>query len=94
MTAAIELSGVGKRYGAQAALADVEPRRSRPGEFVALVGGSGSGKTTLLKTINRLVDAGRRAVRVAGEDVSRPSSRRCCAAGSATSSRRSGSSRT
>ena len=57
--AAIELSGVGKRYGAHAALSDVS-LSVRPGEFTALVGGSGSGKTTLLKTINRLVapDAG------------------------------------
>src|SRR6185369_13600991 len=65
---AIELSGVGKRYGAQAALADVSLSVA-PGEFTALVGGSGSGKTTLLKTINRLVvpDAG--SVHVLGEDV-------------------------
>jgi osmoprotectant transport system ATP-binding protein len=64
----IELLGVGKRYGAHAALAGVELRVAK-GEFVALVGGSGSGKTTLLKTINGLVrpDSGR--VVVAGEDV-------------------------
>jgi ABC-type cobalamin/Fe3+-siderophores transport system ATPase subunit len=60
---------------------------------VALVGGSGSGKTTLLKTINGLIvpDAGR--VRVAGEDVAGRRRTRCAAA-SATSSRRSASSRT
>ncbi len=65
---AIELSGVQKRYGGHAALADVSLSLAR-GEFTALVGGSGSGKTTLLKTINRLVvpDAG--TVRVFGEDV-------------------------
>jgi len=66
---AIELSGVGKRYGAQAALVDVT-LAVRPGEFTALVGGSGSGKTTLLKTINRLVTPDAGAVRVLGEDVS------------------------
>jgi osmoprotectant transport system ATP-binding protein len=69
MAAAIELSGVEKRYGAHAALAGVSLAVGK-GEFTALVGGSGSGKTTLLKTINRLVvpDAG--VVRVLGEDIS------------------------
>jgi osmoprotectant transport system ATP-binding protein len=69
MTAAIELSGVGKRYGALAALADVA-LSVEPGQFTALVGGSGSGKTTLLKTINRLVAPDAGTVRVQGEDVS------------------------
>jgi len=69
MTAAIELSGVGKRYGAQAVLADID-LSVEPGQFTALVGGSGSGKTTLLKTINRLVTPDAGTVRVQGEDVS------------------------
>jgi osmoprotectant transport system ATP-binding protein len=66
--AVLELSGVGKRYGAHVALADVT-LTVEPGEFVALVGGSGSGKTTLLKTINRLVSPDGGVVRVQGEDV-------------------------
>jgi osmoprotectant transport system ATP-binding protein len=66
--AAIELSGVEKRYGAQRALAGVSLTISK-GEFAALVGGSGSGKTTLLKTINRLVAPDAGAVRVLGEDA-------------------------
>src|SRR4051812_50133569 len=66
--AAIELSGVEKRYGATAALAGVSLTIT-PGEFTALVGGSGSGKTTLLKTINRLVSPDAGSVRVLGEDV-------------------------
>ena len=65
---AIELSGIEKRYGGQAALAGVT-LSVQPGEFTALVGGSGSGKTTLLKTINRLVTPDAGAVRVLGEDV-------------------------
>jgi osmoprotectant transport system ATP-binding protein len=69
MAAAIELSGVGKRYGALVALADVSLTVAA-GEFTALVGGSGSGKTTLLKTINRLVAPDTGTVRVLGEDVS------------------------
>ncbi|HEY8616885.1 ATP-binding cassette domain-containing protein [Phenylobacterium sp.] len=66
--AVIELSGVGKRYGAHAALSGVS-LSVQAGEFVALVGGSGSGKTTLLKTINRLVAHDEGAVRVGGQDV-------------------------
>jgi osmoprotectant transport system ATP-binding protein len=59
MAGAIELTGIEKRYGGQAALAGVS-LTVQAGEFTALVGGSGSGKTTLLKTINGLVrpDAG------------------------------------
>ena len=64
--AAIELSGVEKRYGAHAALAGVSLTIAR-GEFTALVGGSGSGKTTLLKTINGLVTPDAGEVRVEGE---------------------------
>jgi osmoprotectant transport system ATP-binding protein len=66
--AAIELSGVGKRYGAHVALADIDLSIAR-GEFAALVGGSGSGKTTLLKTINRLAAPDAGSVRVLGEDA-------------------------
>ena len=69
MTAAIELSGVGKRYGALAALADAS-LVVEAGQFTALVGGSGSGKTTLLKTINRLVAPDAGTIKVRGEDVS------------------------
>ena len=68
MTEAIELRGIEKRYGAQAALAGVD-LVVRPGEFTALVGGSGSGKTTLLKTINALVTPDAGEVWVQGERV-------------------------
>jgi osmoprotectant transport system ATP-binding protein len=68
MAGAIELRGIEKRYGAQAALAGVD-LVVQPGEFTALVGGSGSGKTTLLKTINALVTPDAGEVRVQGERV-------------------------
>ncbi len=65
---AIELIGIEKRYGAQAALAGVS-LEVPVGQFVALVGASGSGKTTLLKTVNGLIipDAGQ--IKVGGEDA-------------------------
>jgi len=66
MAGAIELRGIGKAYGGQAALTGVDLSVAA-GEFVALVGGSGSGKTTLLKTINRLVAPDAGEVLVGGE---------------------------
>ena len=69
MAGVIELRGIGKRYGAQQALAGVD-LVVRPGEFTALVGGSGSGKTTLLKTINRLVTPDEGEVHVEGQAAS------------------------
>jgi osmoprotectant transport system ATP-binding protein len=64
----IDLAGVAKRYGAQAALDGVSLTVPR-GQFVALVGGSGSGKTTLLKSINRLSRPDAGTIHVLGEDV-------------------------
>ena len=57
----IDVDNVTKRFGTFAALDDVEPRRSPPGELVALLGPSGSGKTTLLRIIAGLEVARRRA---------------------------------
>lgn len=73
MAGVIELRGIEKRYGAQAALAGVS-LAVEAGEFTALVGGSGSGKTTLLKTINRLVapDAGEVLIDGAPADAAPP----------------------
>jgi osmoprotectant transport system ATP-binding protein len=60
---------------------------------VALVGGSGAGKTTLLKTINALIAPTTGRVLIDGADVvGQPGP--ACGGGSATSSRRSASSRT
>jgi len=68
MAAFIDLAGVSKHYGAQAALDGVGLSVGE-GEFVALVGGSGSGKTTLLKTINGLIRPDVGQVAVAGEAI-------------------------
>jgi len=55
----LDLSGVTKRYGEQAALADVA-LSVRSGEVLGLIGPNGAGKTTLLEAIAGLlpVDAG------------------------------------
>jgi osmoprotectant transport system ATP-binding protein len=67
----IELLDVSKRYD-RAGTAWAVQRVNLAigdGELVALVGESGSGKTTLLKMINRLIDADRGEIRIAGRNV-------------------------
>ncbi|MFO1362449.1 MAG: ABC transporter ATP-binding protein [Burkholderiales bacterium] len=68
MTAAIEVRGVAKRYGAVQALAgiDLEVRR---GEIFGLLGPNGAGKTTLISILAGLARADAGAVRVLGHDV-------------------------
>ena len=50
---AVELRGVGKRFGDQEVLARID-LRVMPGETVCILGPSGSGKSTLLRCINWL----------------------------------------
>jgi ABC-2 type transport system ATP-binding protein len=68
----LELAAISKRYGAVAALTDVD-LRVQPGEIVGLVGPNGAGKTTLLSIAVglRRADSGR--VRVDDLDPSRDS---------------------
>ncbi|MDH4146918.1 MAG: ATP-binding cassette domain-containing protein [Acidimicrobiia bacterium] len=65
MAVAIELAGVGVRYGRQWALQGVD-LRVEAGERVALVGPSGAGKSTLLGLVNGLVRAETGSVVVLG----------------------------
>jgi iron(III) transport system ATP-binding protein len=71
-TAAIEVEGLCKSFGAVEVLHDVS--LSVPaGAVVALLGPSGCGKTTLLRTIAGLERAAAGEVRLFGRDVSGPS---------------------
>jgi len=66
--AAIEVSGLSKRYGSVQALDGIE-LRVESGEFFALLGPNGAGKTTLISILAGLTrpDSGR--VRIMGHDV-------------------------
>jgi peptide/nickel transport system ATP-binding protein len=66
----ISVRGLGKRFGAHAALSDVSFDVSR-GEAVALVGESGSGKSTTARLIARLLPASTGSIQFGGEDVLR-----------------------
>ncbi len=68
--AALEVEGVGHRFGGLAALDDVS-FRVEPGSFTALLGVNGAGKTTLFNLVTRLYAnrSGRIAVR--GHDLRR-----------------------
>jgi ABC-type multidrug transport system ATPase subunit len=64
----IEISGLGKRYGECAALAEVSLRIS-PGEIFAILGPNGSGKTTLLKCLAGLARPSAGHIRINGFDL-------------------------
>lgn len=64
---AVEADGLGKRYGAQAAVEDVSFALPA-GQTVALVGHNGAGKTTLMKLMLGLVRPTSGAVAVLGHD--------------------------
>jgi len=67
---ALELAGVGRRFGALAALADVN-LSVRAGERRAILGSNGAGKTTLFNTITGYVTPSTGAIRFFGEDITR-----------------------
>ena len=65
---ALELSGVGRRFGALTALADVS-LSVRAGERRAVLGSNGAGKTTLFNTITGDFAPSSGTIRFFGEDV-------------------------
>lgn len=64
--AAIELSGVTKRYGEAAPSVDRLDLDIRSGEFLTLLGPSGSGKTTTLNMIAGFADVSKGEIRMDG----------------------------
>ena len=66
--AEVALEGIGKRYGATAALADID-LTVRDGEFFTLVGPSGCGKTTTLRLIAGFEAPTVGTVRIGGRDT-------------------------
>lgn len=69
-TAALELRGVTRMFGALAAIADVD-LTVRPGERRAVLGSNGAGKTTLFNCITGDILPTAGTVRLFGEDVTR-----------------------
>lgn len=63
----VDLSGVGKTYGRQPVLRDLELSLAR-GECLALLGHNGAGKTTILKLILGLTTPSRGRIRYHGRD--------------------------
>jgi branched-chain amino acid transport system ATP-binding protein len=67
---ALELNGVGRRFGALTALADIT-MSVRAGERRAVLGSNGAGKTTLFNTITGDFPLSSGTIRFFGEDISR-----------------------
>ena len=67
MSAAIELSGVTKRYGSTQAL-DAVTLQVRRGEMFGLIGSDGAGKTTAIRLMCGLLRADAGDIRVLGHD--------------------------
>jgi ABC-2 type transport system ATP-binding protein len=70
MTAAIDIRGLAKRYGAVQALGGVD-LAVRQGEFFGLLGPNGAGKTTLISILAGLARADAGTAAVLGRDVVR-----------------------
>jgi len=66
--AILEIRGLRKEYGANAALKDVS-LTARRGEFIVILGRSGAGKSTLMRCVNRLVVPSAGEVRFNGQLV-------------------------
>ena len=68
--AALDVAGVGHRYGARVALRDVS-FSVRPASFTVLLGLNGAGKSTLFSLITRLYAIRNGHIRILGHDVAR-----------------------
>src|SRR3970040_2026666 len=68
MSAAIQVRGVSKHFGALRALADID-LEIEEGEFFGLLGPNGAGKTTLISILAGLARANTGSVRIMGHDV-------------------------
>ncbi|WP_431280749.1 ABC transporter ATP-binding protein [Humitalea sp. 24SJ18S-53] len=79
MTAILELRGIGKRFGAFAALDDVGFDVGE-GEAVGLIGPNGAGKTTLFNVITGFLPPDAGSIRFAGQSMDRlaPARRVAC----------------
>src|SRR5262245_22960502 len=71
LTAAIEIRGLVKRYGAVTAVDGIDLDIAH-GEFMVLLGPSGCGKTTTLRCIAGLEDISAGEIRVGGQVISSP----------------------
>jgi ABC-2 type transport system ATP-binding protein len=69
-TAALDIEGLGKRYGEFTALDGVSLRIA-PGEIFALLGPNGAGKTTLIGAVCGLVRKSQGRIRIFGADLDR-----------------------
>ena len=72
MPAAIEISGLTKRYGVRDAAVDALKGVDmivQPGEVVGLIGPSGSGKSTLLKCLGAVIEPSAGRMALAGEAI-------------------------
>lgn len=70
---ALDVDGVGHRYGKRVALEDVS-MTVMPGAFTVLLGLNGAGKSTLFSLVTRLYAIGSGRIRILGYDVARESS--------------------
>jgi D-methionine transport system ATP-binding protein len=64
----LRLSGVSKRFGAHAALSDID-LAVEPGEILGLIGRSGAGKSTLIRCINGLERPDAGTVAIEGREI-------------------------
>lgn len=65
----IETAHLGKRFGGQCVLNDVN-LSIQPGEIMVILGGSGCGKSTLLRILTGLLEPDRGTVKLFGQDIS------------------------